>query len=158
MSLSLRSAEASNLDEIRAFGRRVLTPFYESIGLPQYGEMNLTHYWESAEQAVAIAEGRVLVAEVDGIIVGVTEFGSYDGEPIIWKLYVDPTMRGQGIGAELINAAIRAGARGATSVLVEHPSENEVAAHFYERLGFTVSQIDEGDGPGATTVWRQKTL
>lgn len=158
MSLSVRPAVVSDLGEIRAFGRRVLIPFYESIGLPQYGEMNLAQYWESDEQVLAVREGRVIVAEVDGSIVGVTEFGSYNGEPIIWKLYIQPEMRRHGLGTKLVNSAISTGAKGATSVLVEHPIENESAGRFYDQLGFDVVWVDTGDGPGATTVWRRRTL
>lgn len=158
MSVSVRSADVSDLDGIRAFGRRVLLQFYKSIGLPEYGEMNLAHYWESDEQVTAITEGRVIIGERDGRIVGVAEVGRYGGEPIIWKLYVDPAERRRGLGLKLVDAATTAVAKGATSVLVEHPIENEAAARFYEVLGFRVSQVDAGDGPGATTVWRRKML
>lgn len=79
MAFSVRFAEMSDLVAVRDFGRRIVVAFYESIGLPKYGEAVVTQYWESSVQEDAIAEGRVIVADDDGAIVGVTEFGWYEG-------------------------------------------------------------------------------
>jgi ribosomal protein S18 acetylase RimI-like enzyme len=133
-------------------------PLHESIGIREYGEAMVGHYWESDAQAAAIAERHVILAEHDGAIVGVTELGSYKGEPIIWKLYIAPDLRGQGIGEKLVEGAIAALPDTASSILVEHAAENERVAKFYDRVGFHVAWIDEGEGPGATTVWRRKQL
>jgi hypothetical protein len=35
--------------------------------------------------------------------------------------------------------------------LTEHAAENNEAARFYDRIGFNVAWIEEGQGPGATT-------
>jgi GNAT superfamily N-acetyltransferase len=158
MALSVRLAEMSDLVAVRDFGRRVVVGFYKSIGLPEYGEAVVAQYWESSAQENAIAEGRVIVADDDGAIVGVTEFGSYDGEPIMWKLYVEPLMRGRGIGSKLVDRVIAAVAGKASSVLTEHAAENHEAARFYERIGFSIAWIEEGQGPGATTIFRRKQL
>ena len=158
MALRVRFAEMSDLVAVRAFGRRIVVAFYESIGLPEYGEAQVTQYWESNGQENAIAEGRVIVADDDGAIVGVTEFGWYEGEPIMWKLYVEPLMRGRGIGSKLVDELIAAVAGRASSVLTEHAAENNEAARFYDRIGFNVAWIEEGQGPGATTIFRRKQL
>lgn len=158
MALRVRLAEMSDLVAVRDFGRRVVVGFYESIGLPEYGEAVVTRYWESNAQEDAIEEGRVIVADDDGAIVGVTEFGWYEGEPIMWKLYVEPLMRGRGIGSKLVDGVIAAVAGRASSVLTEHAAENNEAARFYERTGFNVAWIEEGQGPGATTIFRRKQL
>jgi ribosomal protein S18 acetylase RimI-like enzyme len=158
MALSVRFAEISDLGAIRDFGRRIVVPFYESIGLPEYGEAVVAQYWESSVQENAIAEGRVIVADDDGAVVGVTEFGSYEGEPIMWKLYVEPLMRGRGIGSRLVDELIAAVAGRASSVLTEHAAENNEAARFYDRIGFNVAWIEEAQGPGVTTIFRRKQL
>ena len=158
MALRVRLAEMSDLVAIRDFGRRVVVGFYESIGLHDYGEAVVTQYWESSAQEDAIAEGRVIVAAEDDAIVGVTEFGWYEGEPIMWKLYVEPRMRGRGIGSKLVDGVIAAVAGMASSVLTEHAAENHEAARFYERIGFSVAWIEDGEGPGATTIFRRKQL
>ena len=158
MALRVRLAELSDLVAVRDFGRRVVVTYYESIGLTKYGEAIVTQYWDSSVQEVAIADGRVIVADDDGAIVGVTEFGSYEGEPIMWKLYVEPVMRGRGIGSKLVDEVIAAVAGEASSVLTEHAAENNEAALFYDHAGFNIAWIEEGEGPGATTVWRRKQL
>jgi len=158
MAVTVRFAEMSDLVAVRDFGRRVVVGFYESIGLPEYGRTVVTRYWEADAQEGAIADRRVIVADDDGTIVGVAEFGWYEEEPIMWKLYVEPMMRGRGIGSMLVDEVIAAVAGGASSVLTEHAAENERAARFYDRHGFNVAWIDEGQGPGASTVWRRKQL
>lgn len=52
------SASVSDVDGVRAFGRRVFRHHCESIGLPEYGEMNLAHCWESDEQVAAVTGGK----------------------------------------------------------------------------------------------------
>ena len=158
MAVEVRFAEMSDLVAVRDFGRRVVLAFYESIGLREYGQTVVTQYWESRAQESAIADRRVIVADDDGTIVGVTEFGFHEGEPIMWKLYVEPVMRGRGIGSKLVDEVIAAVAGYASSVLTEHAAENNEAALFYDRAGFNVAWIEEGEAPGATTVWRRKQL
>jgi ribosomal protein S18 acetylase RimI-like enzyme len=158
MAVEVRFAEMSDLVAVRDFGRRVVLAFYESIGLREYGQTVVTQYWESRAQENAIADRRVIVADDDGTIVGVTEFGCHEGEPIMWKLYVEPVMRGRGIGSKLVDEVIAAVAGEASSVLTEHAAENNEAALFYDRAGFNIAWIEEGEGPGATTVWRRKQL
>ena len=77
----------------------------------------------------------------------------------MWKLYVLPDVRGRGIGRMLVQGVVDAVAgQGVSSLLVEHPSENEDAGRFYDSLGFAGAWVDKGDGPGSTTVWRRKKL
>ena len=76
----------------------------------------------------------------------------------MWKLYVEPVMRGRGVGSKLVDAVIAAVAGEASSVLTEHAAENNEAALFYDRAGFNIAWIEEGEGSGATTVWRRKQL
>jgi len=158
MAVTVRFAEMSDMVAVRDFGRRIVVAFYRSIGLGEYGAAVVTRYWESSAQEKAIGDGHVIVADDDGSIVGITEFGCYDGEPIMWKLYVEPEMRGRGVGSMLVDAVIAAVAGGASSLLTEHPAENNEAARFYDRVGFEIAWIEEGEGPGATTIWRRKQL
>ena len=155
----VRSAEPSDLSAVREFGRRVVVPFYAALIDLDYGESIWRQYWGSDLQEDAIAEHRVLLAEAGARIVGVTEFGEYEGEPVMWKLYVSPDERGRGIGRMLVKGVGDAVVgHGATSLLVEHPSENEDAGRFYDSLGFAVAWVDKGEGPGGTTMWRRKRL
>jgi ribosomal protein S18 acetylase RimI-like enzyme len=155
----VRPAEHADLAAVRDFGRRVVVPFYQSLINLDFGEAIWRQHWGSDLQEGAIAEHRVLLVEANGRIVGVTEFGEYEGEPVMWKLYVSPHERGLGIGRKLAQGVCDAVAgQGASSLLVEHPSENEGAGRFYDSLGFVVAWVDKGEGPGGTTVWRRKKL
>ena len=159
MPVLMRFSERSDLSAVREFGRRVVVPFYESLINLDYGETIWRQYWGSDLQEDAIAEHRVLLAEAGDRIVGVTEFGEYEGEPVMWKLYVSPDERRRGIGRMLVQGVGDAVAgHGVSSLLVEHPSENGDAGRFYDSLGFAVAWVDKGDGPGGTTVWRRKKL
>ena len=103
-----------------------------------------------------IVVGRVVFVYVVGEFVGVIEFDEFVGELVIWKFYVDAHLRGTGVGRRLLAAVDELLPADAVSVLIEHASENVLAASVYERLGFTVAWIDESDGPGMTTVWRRR--
>jgi hypothetical protein len=46
MALRVRFAEMSDLVAIRDFGRRIVVAFYESIGLPKYGEAQVTQSYQ----------------------------------------------------------------------------------------------------------------
>jgi GNAT superfamily N-acetyltransferase len=78
-----------------------------------------------------IANGQVIVAEVDGHIVGFAALvgGELDG------LFVEPDMWGRGIGRALIDAAAHdARQKGLTLTVVAAPG----ARRFYESCGFSV--------------------
>ena len=156
MPVVTRFAELADLAGLREFGRRVVVPFYESLINLDYGKAVWRQHWGSIDQEEAIRQRRVILAEAGRRIVGVAEFGAYQDEPIIWKLYVSPNERGRGIGRMLVEGLGDAVAGDASGLLVEHPSENLDAGRFYDNLGFAVAWVDQGDGPGATTVWRRK--
>ncbi len=159
MPVVMRLAELVDLAAVREFGRQVVVPFYASLISLEYGETIWRQHWGSDDQEDAIVQRRVLLAEARGRIVGVTEIGVYDGEPVMWKLYVSPDERRRGIGRMLVGGVCDAViGEGASSLLVEHPSENVDAGRFYDSLGFAVAWLDPGDGPGATTVWHRKKL
>lgn len=96
----------------------------------------------------------VAMAAVDGDVVGwvfvrverpvtVARAGSelrFDG-PYLWGLFVDPDVRGRGIGSALVTAATRFGSVGAdvpVYALVE--AENGASRRLFERLAF--EQVD----------------
>jgi GNAT superfamily N-acetyltransferase len=89
------------------------------------------------------------VAEVDGDVVGILTMVIVERMPqpgiptngwgYVHHFVVDPDRRGEGIGAELMDAAVgEAQARG-WSQLVLHPRERSVP--FYEREGFEAADL-----------------
>jgi GNAT superfamily N-acetyltransferase len=80
-----------------------------------------------------------LVAEDDGLIKGMTTFNfqnstwSENGQCLLEDLFVDETLRGQGIGRALINAVIsEAKTRGCSRVYWNTDATNETARKLYD--------------------------
>ncbi len=87
--------------------------------------------------------GAVLVAQLDGRIVGVAALSTMwtleHGGQAIWldELYVEPAHRGQGVGAALLAAAYdTAREYGSLTVDLEVAAGHERASGLYERQGF----------------------
>ena len=89
------------------------------------------------------ARGRILVAEVDGRIAGVAvlsfiwalEHGGHSA----WldELYVEPGLRGRGIGGELLGRAVAEARRlGCAAVDLEVERSHRRAEGLYRRAGF----------------------
>jgi len=83
----------------------------------------------------------VLVAEVEGRVVGFLSlafpFGLTGPRALIAELAVEPAHRRKGIGASLVEAAMRlARYRGSTHLLVDTSRANEPAQAFYHACGF----------------------
>jgi len=80
----------------------------------------------------AIAAGELIVAEIDGTVVGVAQLDQ--GKAVIELLYVSPDRAGQGVGTRLLGV-LEAGARSSgLRVLRLDASLNSVG--FYERRGY----------------------
>lgn len=77
---------------------------------------------------------------------------------MLWKLYVRDGRRGTGIGRRLVERVEDLLPADDRSLLIEHAEENAAAAAAYERLGFDVASIDEGEAPGSRTVWRRRAI
>ena len=70
------------------------------------------------------------------------------GEYFLWRMMIDERFQGQGYGAAAMRALIeRIQAIGDPQVLLlSHLEENRDAGRFYERLGFSYTGEDLGDG------------
>jgi len=83
----------------------------------------------------------VLVAEVEGMVVGFVSLSFSQGlsgvRALIGELAVEPAHRRKGIGASLVEAAVRlARRRGCSRLLVDTSRANEPARAFYQSCGF----------------------
>jgi GNAT superfamily N-acetyltransferase len=85
--------------------------------------------------AEQIEAGDVLVAELDGKVVGFSAILVEPDHVELDGLFVEPDRWRQGIGANLVDAAVHvARRRGLTLMVVANPAP----LGFYERCGFTV--------------------
>ena len=98
------------------------------------------------------------VAILDGLVVGVAaaSLASWNRRLILQHMYVNGTVRGQGVGTALLHAVLSSErAKDAQHVWLETQTDNVPAIRAYERMGFRVVGVDEtlyGDREGADTA------
>jgi GNAT superfamily N-acetyltransferase len=124
-ALVLRLAKPQEHGELEFLQRRA------SLELPDYREQLLAEPEAIHLPPAQIANGQVIVAELEGEIAGFAALvgGELDG------LFVEPDLWGRGIGRALIDdAAHQARRKGLTLTVIANPS----ARRFYESCGFTI--------------------
>lgn len=96
-------------------------------------------------------ESRVLVAEIEGEIVGFAylEFEERNYEALVeggvWlhDIFVEKAFRSSGVGKALMDAAIAVAAEmGGNKLLLTAAAKNEVARNFFESFGFRATMIE----------------
>lgn len=128
--LALRLARPEEHEELEELQRRA------SLELPEYRDQLLANPDAIHLPPAQIANGQVIVAEIDGEIAGFAAVvgGELDG------LFVEPDLWGGGVGGALVDAATHeARNRGLALKVIANPS----ARRFYENCGFAV----EGEEP-----------
>jgi len=134
-SLTLRLARPEEHDELEDLLRRA------SLELPEYRDQLIDNPEAIYLPAAQIANGQVIVAELDGEVAGFAAVvgGELDG------LFVEPDLWGQGIGRRLVDAATHeARKRGLALTLIANPR----ARRFYEHCGFSLeAEVQTRFGP-----------
>jgi aminoglycoside 6'-N-acetyltransferase len=101
-------------------------------------------------------ESSRLTIEVDGRIAGMIQFAE-ETEPkyrhASIDLFVDPELRGRGIGTEAVRRVVRMliGDRGHHRITIDPAADNAAAIRVYEKVGFRpvgVMRAYERDGDG----------
>lgn len=124
-ALELRFAKPDEHERLEELQRRA------SLELPEYREQLEDNPEAIHLPPAQIANGQVIVAELDGEIAGFAAVvgGELDG------LFVEPDLWGRGVGRALVDAATHsARRRGLTLKVVANPR----ARGFYESCGLTV--------------------
>ena len=124
----LRPADAADLPWIRALaGEEAVAPFLSTSAADRLED--------------ALAEGELLVAEVDGAAAGAVRVATVNRRSriaAVRTLMVAPDARGRGLGAAILRAVVRdAFARGIHRVEGEVYGFNTAALRSFERAGFT---------------------
>jgi GNAT superfamily N-acetyltransferase len=123
--LVIRLAQADEREELEALQRRA------SLALTEYREQLEANLDAIHLPPAQVANGQVLVAELDGRLAGFAALvgGELDG------LFVEPDLWRRGIGAALLNEATHEARRkGLALTVIANPS----ARDFYKRCGFSL--------------------
>ena len=123
--LSIRLAKPDEREELEELQRRA------SLALPDYRKQLLSHPDAIHLPPGQVANGQVLVAELDGRVAGFAAVvgGELDG------LFVEPDLWRRGIGAALVDAAThQARRKGLALTVIANPN----ARDFYESCGFSL--------------------
>jgi GNAT superfamily N-acetyltransferase len=133
--LTLRLARPEEHDELEELQRRA------SVELPEYRDQLIANPDAIYLPEGQIANGQVIVAELDGEVVGFAAVvgGELDG------LFVEPDLWGRGIGRTLVDAATyEARKRGLALKVIANPR----ARRFYEHCGLSVEgEVQTRFGP-----------
>ena len=154
----VRVAEHDDVPAIRRFGETNISPHYAPLIGVEAANEQVRRWWNETHVGAAVAKSLVTVAEVDGQLVGVGQRGRSGADHVIYKLYVHPQHRREGLGLQLLDALIRQLPADADRLYIEHFAANERAGAFYEREGFAVARIEPsatGD-PALAVVWRSR--
>jgi GNAT superfamily N-acetyltransferase len=159
-ALVFRRAREEETSAVCAFGARHVAAHYAPLLGSAAADAQAERWWSDDEMRPAVRDGHVLVAVDGGVIVGVAQVDPGMDPPMIWKLYVDPALRGEGVGPRLLDVVYTVLPEGTERVGIEHFTVNDGAGRFYEREGFAVDRVEEaasGD-PRQRVTWRLKTL
>jgi GNAT superfamily N-acetyltransferase len=133
--LTLRLARPEEHDELEGLLQRA------SLELPEYRDQLMLDPEAIYLPEGQIANGQVIVAEIDGEIAGFAAVvgGELDG------LFVEPDLWGGGVGRALVDAATyEARSRGLALKVIANPR----ARRFYEHCGFSVEdEVQTRFGP-----------
>lgn len=156
----VRDAVAADVAAIREFGEAYIPPHYTPLTGAAAAAEQVRQWWSTEHLSAAVASGLMVVAESSGRLVGVGQRGRLGDDHVIYKLYVAPDHRGEGLGPRLVDALVRQLPAGVDRLYIEHVASNTRAGAFYEREGFVVERIEpssSGD-PALAIVWRVRSL
>jgi GNAT superfamily N-acetyltransferase len=156
----LRDADRDDVMAICRFGEEHVRAHYTPLIGAEAADKQVRMWWNVTNIGGAVARGSVIVAEEDGELAGVGQRGLNGTDHVIYKLYVHPRFRGDGLGPRLLEALIERLPADADRLYIEHFVANERAGAFYEREGFAVERVEPsstGD-PALGVVWRVRDL
>ncbi|MDO9457376.1 GNAT family N-acetyltransferase [Nocardioides sp.] len=155
----VRTATQDDLEAILHIGHECWRTTYVPITGPDYVERGLAGWWTPETNRPAIDEGRVLVAEVDGLVLGMASTSVADDHVVVWRLYVLPEAHGQGLGTLLLEAVEAAAPLGTLGLRLSHLEGNDRARGFYEHLGFVATgERKPSTIGGPDDLWMQRPL
>jgi ribosomal protein S18 acetylase RimI-like enzyme len=149
----IRLAGPDDLDAILDVGRETWQATYAPLAGDAYVRVGLAQWWTPEGTLPSIRDGRVWVADVDGLVAGMTMYGINDRTADIWKLYVRPDFQGQGIGRALLDVVLNATRSSVVRVVLAYMDGNSGARAFYDRMGFVETHREADQLGGPDNIW-----
>lgn len=127
--------------EFKDEDKEQVTKLWIDICVEEYG----FKHWKKELEVIDDFEN-LLVAELDGNVVGTIAYQKYDNETAeIKRLYVNNKCRGLGIANKLLNTIIETiKENGYTKLYLETWKQLESGRKFYEKNGFVIRDIQDG--------------
>ncbi|GAB3883988.1 GNAT family N-acetyltransferase [Spirosoma agri] len=166
--MTIRLATLADLPALLNLLKRII-PLMREGGNFQWDD----HYPNETVFRQDMAKDQLWVAEIDGQLAGVAAL-TEDQEPeyaqvgfdltqraiVTHRLAVDPTFRGQGVAAALLNQAEQlAVERGVRFLRIDTNSENQATQKLFPKLGYTYAgEITLSFRPGLRFVAYEKKL
>ena len=158
MAPIIRAADGNDLAAVLEVGRRTWPVTYGPIAGDDYVAMGLAKWWTEGATIPSIRAGRVTVAEVDGVVVGISSVGPHENYLVLWKLYVLPEYQGKGIGSALVESVVESAMGVHPEIRISYLEGNTAAGDFYRGKGFVeISRESGGDGI-PESVWMRLEL
>jgi diamine N-acetyltransferase len=145
MRLKVRAAEEADVPAISALAKRTWADAFGSSVSSEDRAAELEKTRSEEYFRSALAADTILVAELDGDLVGYVQFGDVripevEAQPCdqgLHRVYVETDLHGRGIGRELVNAALaHPRLAAARRVYLAVWEKNANAIGLYESLGF----------------------
>ena len=151
--ISIKKNTDNNFTSIRAIANEVWPIAYGAIlSQEQLDYMMEMMYSVSSLQEQAASNTLFIVATENDIPVGFAGYEfNYNGMPKtkIHKIYISTTKQRKGIGRMLIDYITKEATQNKQEALLLNVNKNNVAQHFYKKIGFFISGeevIDIGNG------------
>ena len=106
--------------------------------------------------ALTADQNFMLVAETAAAIIGTAHFGLLaPTQAVMWKFYLLPTWRGQGVGRQLFDAGLALLPAPVETIFTEYLATNHRAAAVYAGLGFRFDHnaVEMFQGQPMTYTW-----
>jgi ribosomal protein S18 acetylase RimI-like enzyme len=141
--VEVRRLEVTDVEDYRMIRLAALRMESEAFGS--------TYEVEAARPLAAFAErlktSAVFGAYADGRLLGMAGFKQEDGQKdrhkgSVWGMYVDPDMRGRGVGLALIEAVIESARNVVEQLTLAVAEGNSAATSLYRRVGFEVYGVE----------------
>lgn len=141
----IRTAQMSDIEDLSELAQRTYAEAFGHSFLPEDLAAHLQKHLSPENFACLIEREVILVAEIEGELVGYVQFGAADpsdtkcSEQELRRLYVDSAFQNQGTGTALIKAALdHPHLRGADTITLDVWEHNPGAQRFYQRHGFEI--------------------